>query len=246
MLPVVLPDCYIIFQTLDICIIKNLPSSIKMPKQVQKFAKYQTNSIQKHSQRLLKNCQSGPYLVTLVASQMTTFNQSECFISSQHCQAILKSVLPATSRSCQRLQMQKLLRKKYFVHQPHSRRCCYRRSCCRRCCHRCCCCRPQKSFFCSQHLFNLKQKLLRSFLVDVIVVVVVQQIRHEPISAKMQNFAPFNIRPFDRMPANRSLSSVTRWLDYFQYLAICNSENYPNNVINSPEQAQHYAKKGIN
>ena len=62
---VVWPDGYIIFQSFDVCIIENLPSSKNLPKQVHNFAKYQT----KISQRLLKFCQSGeisPTLVTLL------------------------------------------------------------------------------------------------------------------------------------------------------------------------------------
>ena len=65
---VVWPDGYIIFQSFDVCIIENLPSSKNLPKQVHNFAKYQT----KISQRLLKFCQSGessPNLVTLVTSE---------------------------------------------------------------------------------------------------------------------------------------------------------------------------------
>ena len=59
-------DGIVIFQSLDVCIIENLASSIKLPKQVQKFAKYQSKTIPNISQKLLKVCQSGEILPNLV------------------------------------------------------------------------------------------------------------------------------------------------------------------------------------
>ena len=70
--PTVWLDGFIIFQSLDVCIIENLPGSIRVPKQVQKFAKYQTNTIPKFSQRLLKFCQSGEISLNMVTLVLTT------------------------------------------------------------------------------------------------------------------------------------------------------------------------------
>ena len=67
------PDGNIIFHSLDVCIIANLHSSIKMPKQVQKFAKYLTKSKPIFSQRLLKICQSGEILPNLVVLSLSFY-----------------------------------------------------------------------------------------------------------------------------------------------------------------------------
>ena len=46
------PDGHIIFQSLDVCIIENLPNSLKLPKQVQKLHKFQTKTIPNISKKI--------------------------------------------------------------------------------------------------------------------------------------------------------------------------------------------------
>ena len=72
------PDDYIIFQSLALYIIENLPSRLKIAKVGTKFTKYQINSVPKNSQGLLKCCKSGeisPNLVTL-QWQMSPLSES--------------------------------------------------------------------------------------------------------------------------------------------------------------------------
>ena len=72
------PYCYIIIQSLAIYSNYNLPSRIKMPKWVQKFAKYKINH-PRYCPKTFKLCQSGeilPNLVTQVKILKSPFIQS--------------------------------------------------------------------------------------------------------------------------------------------------------------------------